>query len=143
MYQKFYTPDEFKEIYSGTKSIEEEAHITNDNFCINYSSSLSALIHEAGRWCEYHASDLFIDYSIIMDKLKSGNLESNSYLFGFRQSGVDHKEFILNTYNRHCITRCPSEYYRAIWRLDVEVGERESYGSYTVKLTTYRVQIPY
>lgn len=27
---------------------------------INYSSILSKLIQEAGRWCEHYASDLFI-----------------------------------------------------------------------------------
>ena len=33
---------------------------------INYSSILTRLIQEAGRWCEYYASDLFVQqkYSI-------------------------------------------------------------------------------
>lgn len=88
-------------------------------FDINTSSILTKLIQEAGRWCEFYASDLFISWSSLMEHLNDGNYEGGTYLFGFRSHGVDHLEWVLYRLTEG------SESYRSIWRLDVEVSDDE------------------
>lgn len=89
---------------------------------VNYSSILTRLIQEAGRWCRRYASDLFIYWRSIDRGLENGTLESSTHLFGFREDGVDHTEFVLSRYDRnHGI--CNE--YRAIWRLDIIVEDSE------------------
>lgn len=87
---------------------------------LNYSGILTRLIQEAGRWCRRYASDLFIDWRSIDKKLEDGTLESGTYLFGFREDGVDHTEFVLSRYNRN---HGSCKEYRAIWRLDITVDD--------------------
>lgn len=82
---------------------------------VNYSSILTRLIQEAGRWCERYASDLFIDWCIIKEKLETPACKSGNYFFGFRKDGVDGLSFILNRIAEN------SETYRSIWMLKVEV----------------------
>lgn len=84
---------------------------------INYSSILTKLIQEAGRWCEYYASDLFIGWKYnIENKLEDGTIESGRYVFAIRDSGVDGKEWYENHKDEH-------NYYRAVWFLDVEIED--------------------
>ena len=60
---------------------------------INYSSILTRLIQEAGRWCEHYASDLFVQWKYeIEQKLDNGTLETNTFVFAMYNSGVCHKE---------------------------------------------------
>ena len=81
---------------------------------INTSSILTRLIQEAGRWCEYYASDLFIQWKYnIEDKLDNGTLESGTEVFAFRQSGVDG----ASRYERN---KDEPNYYRVVWFLDIE-----------------------
>ena len=84
---------------------------------INTSSILTCLIQEAGRWCEHYASDLFVQWKYKIDqKLDNGTLETDTFVFAFRDSGVDHKEWYENHKNEH-------NYYRAVWFLDVVTDE--------------------
>ena len=80
---------------------------------INYSSILTRLIQEAGRWCESYASDLFVQWKYKIDqKLDNGTLYTDTFVFAFRDSGVDHEEWYENHKNEY-------NYYRAVWFLDV------------------------
>jgi hypothetical protein len=79
---------------------------------INYSSILTKLIQEAGRWCDDYASDLFIRWEGIKEKLDDGSMSSESYVFGFRESGVDGNSW----YEEH---KTDEDYYRAVWFLDI------------------------
>ena len=80
---------------------------------INTSSILTRLIQEAGRWCEHYASDLFVQWKYEIDqKLDNGTLYTNTFVFAFRDSGVDNEEWYENHKNEH-------NYYRAVWHLDV------------------------
>ena len=84
---------------------------------INYSSILTRLIQEAGRWCESYASDLFVQWKYKIDqKLDNGTLYTNTFVFAFRDSGVDSEEWYENHKNEH-------NYYRAVWYLDVLTDE--------------------
>lgn len=87
---------------------------------INYSSHLTKLIQEAGRWCRYYASDLFLWWNSMLKALAADH-SSASYLFGFRESGVDSADEIIRQYQ--AAGHVMSDRYRAIWRLDVEVNE--------------------
>lgn len=84
---------------------------------INTSSILTRLIQEAGRWCEHYASDLFVQWKYeIENGLDNGTLETDTFVFAMRDSGVDHKEWYKNHKDKH-------NYYRAVWFLDVETNE--------------------
>ena len=84
---------------------------------INYSSILTRLIQEVGRWCEHYASDLFVQWKYeIEQKLDNGTLETDSFVFAMYNSGVHHKEWYENQKNEH-------NYYRAVWFLDVVTDE--------------------
>lgn len=84
---------------------------------INTSSILTRLIQEAGRWCEFYASDLFVQWKYEIDKkLENGTLETDTFVFAFRNLGVDHEEWYENHKNER-------NYYRAVWFLEVETNE--------------------
>lgn len=88
-------------------------------YSINYSHILSDLIRIAGRICVNYASDLFIDWSALMEELKGNpDYEGGIYLFGFRENGVDHTEFVLQRYNTGC-----SEEIKELYMLEVSVYE--------------------
>lgn len=61
---------------------------------INYSGILSDLICKAGRYCKHYASDLFIDWKEIENSLDNADYKGDTYLFGFREMGVDHGAWI-------------------------------------------------
>ena len=88
---------------------------------INYSSILTKLIQEAGRWTERYASDLFIGWTEIDGILSNPITESTSRIFAFRESGVDGDTFYENR-------KSNLYYYRAVWKLEinlVDVGKIE------------------
>ena len=103
---------------------------------INYSSVLTRLIQEAGRICEFYASDLFIGWRTIAESLEDGSVETGSRLFGFRKSGVDEARSIL--YWRNETSRALPDHYSTIWRLDIDV-ELVAPGRERVKMKLYRV----
>lgn len=85
---------------------------------VNTSSILTRLIQEAGRFCESYASDLFIDWQNVERCIDCADIIEKSFLFGFRQFGVDHDSFIFSRYNGGAY-RCPEAEYRSMWRLDI------------------------
>lgn len=119
-YTKEYTESDFTyKKYTFTANGQWD-YSYGDKFNINASSILTKLIQEAGRWCESYASDLFISWSIIEETLKTRGNRTEKYLFGFRKSGVDHKEWVIHRYNNQ------EKYeYRAIWVLDITVDDDE------------------
>ena len=97
----------------------KEINAWGRDFDINYSSILTKLIQDCGRLCESYASDLFITWNSIERKLKEKTMETSVYLFGIREMGVDHNEFIINRYNNY---GCYAKHeYRKIYRLNIVV----------------------
>lgn len=114
-----------------SKVIEAEGR----NFDINYSSILTKLIQECGRLCESYASDLFITWGGIVQKLEEKTMETSVYLFGIREMGVDHNEFILSRYNN---SSCYAKHeYRKIYRLDIIVEGN------LIRMELYEIERPY
>ena len=114
-----------------SKVIEAEGR----DFDINYSSILTKLIQECGRLCESYASDLFITWNRIVRELEGRTMETSAYLFGIREMGVDHTEFILSRYNNNGCYEMHK--YRKIYRLDIIV-EGDS-----IKMKLYEIERPY
>ena len=106
---------DLKEALAGTK---RETGYFNPLKCkweINYSSILTKLIQEAGRWCEYYASDLFVTWKYNIDKkLDDGTMDTDQLVFGFREDGVDLRGWCVMHKNE-------TGRYRALWFLDVTV----------------------
>lgn len=114
-----------------SKVIEAEGR----DFDINYSSILTKLIQECGRLCESYASDLFITWNRIVRELEGRTMETSVYLFGIREMGVDHTEFVLSRYNNNGCYEMNK--YRKIYRLDIIV-EGDS-----IKMKLYEIDRPY
>ena len=105
------------------------------DFNINYSSILTRLIQECGRLCESYASDLFITWNSIVRKLEEKTMETSAYLFGVREMGVDHNDFVLSRYNTN---GCYAKHeYRKIYRLDVVVDGD------LIRMELYEIERPY
>lgn len=88
---------------------------------INYSSILTRLIQSAGRFCINYASDLWIDWQNIENRLTGENLYTDGvyeYLFATRKQGVDHASYILSNANNG---KYLSDYYSEIFKLTVKV----------------------
>lgn len=108
---------DLRSIISGTITETGSYNPLEGKWEINYSSILTRLIQEAGRWCESYASDLFVQWKYGIDqKLDSGTLYTDTFVFAFRDSGVDSEEWYENHKNEH-------NYYRSIWFLDVVTDE--------------------
>ena len=104
---------ELRSALSGTITETGSYNPLEGKWEINYSSILTRLIQEAGRWCESYASDLFVQWKYRIDqKLDNGTLYTDTFVFAFRDSGVDHEEWYENHKNDY-------NYYRAVWFLDV------------------------
>ena len=108
------------------KPITEDGRVGyySGKYEINYSSILTRLIQEAGRFCEHYASDLFIDWQEITEMLDAApDIIHETKLFGFRQMGVDHKAFV---YSRYENSGNNARYnYRSMWRLDIDADGKE------------------
>ena len=104
---------DLRSIISGTITETGSYNPLEGKWEINYSSILTRLIQEGGRWCESYASDLFVQWKYGIDqKLDNGTLYTDTFVFAFRDSGVDSEEWYENHKNEH-------NYYRAVWFLDV------------------------
>lgn len=91
-----------------------DGQIENPLKNLNTSGILTALIQEAGK-CKSYASDLFLSWAGLQEDLQGWNRPGKtSYLFGFRDDGVD----MIGTWT--CRTR---EMYNSVYRLDVELTE--------------------
>ena len=104
------------------------------DFEINYSSILTKLIQECGRLCESYASDLFITWNRIVRNLEEKTLETSVELFGIREMGVDHNEFVLMRYNNYANARYE---YRKINRLNIIVNDD------LIRMELYEVNKPF
>lgn len=112
---------ELEEILRGTIREKGLYNPLKNKWEINYSSILTKLIQEAGRWTERHASDLFIGWEEIDEILSNPITESTSRIFAFRESGVDGYTFYENN-------KSNLYYYRAVWKLEinlVDIGKIE------------------
>lgn len=74
--------------------VESYPYSKEGRWNINYSGILSDLICKAGRYCKHYASDLFIDWKEIENSLDNADYKGDTYLFGFREMGVDHGAWI-------------------------------------------------
>ena len=108
---------ELRSALSGTITETGSYNPLEGKWEINYSSILTRLIQEAGRWCEHYASDLFILWKYnVEQKLDNGTLETGTLMFAMYNSGVHHKAWYENHKNEY-------NYYRAVWFLDVVTDE--------------------
>ena len=72
--------------------------------------------------------------------MDAATLETESHLFGFREYGVDHDNFIFSRYSNQTVYGSAALEYRAIWRLDIAVEEGESTSQMrSVTLSLYEV----
>ena len=128
MLNKTYTISDFKvNEYAYKRDIHTASGYLSSysgKYEINTSGILTRLIQEAGRYCESYASDLFIDWKAIEDRIYSNDAMFLSFLFGFRQNGVDHNTFILSRFNDGMYSH-PEMEYRSMWRLDIEADGKE------------------
>ncbi len=100
---------------------------TPDNF--NWSSHVDKLVRLAAKHTDYYASDVVISINSVENEIKNYKFEDGdkSWLFGFRDSGVDHTEWVLSS--AHVLN-----HYRAIWRLDISRREGWCDGYFVLKL---------
>ena len=99
-----------------------QASGTVGSFGINWTAIKDKLIFLSARYCERWACDFLYTVFEIEKELKDATLETGSYLFGFREDGCDHAEFVFSRYSDPAMYN--NRYgaaYRAIWRLDVTV----------------------
>lgn len=126
---------EIEKDFSTKKYLAKVIEERGTDFYINYSSILTKLIQECGRLCESYASDLFITWNEIVRKLEEKTMETSAYLFGIREMGVDHNEFVLSCYNNN---GCLAMYkYRKMYRLDVDVDGD------SIEMKLYEIEMPY
>ena len=112
-----------------------ENPITLENFKFDTDG---AVIEETGCWqhnmfgklcydinySKHYASDLFISWESLLKEMEEKGVDfaGGKYLFGFRESGVDHNSYVLNTFNPYgCITSNPQKYYKELYLLEIKV----------------------
>lgn len=119
------TTNEIMELFRPAFGAESETVTAEGyNWDINWSSIQSRLIYLAGRYCDRFASDLNIDVFIIMKQIEHQVLKTGTHLYGFREDGVDHNDFVINRYARQAeYSNLYGAQYRALWRLDITVEE--------------------
>ena len=111
--------------YAYKPIIERAGRDCNGKYDINYSSILTRLIQEAGRFCEYYASDLFIDWSSVMRYIDTAEAqEKKTFFFGFRQMGVDGNSFVESRFTSGMYAD-PEKEYRSLCRLDIDTDGDE------------------
>ena len=121
MFKKEYTVNDLK---MGKVYAETDGRWSNyaGKYDVNYSTILTKLIQEAGRWCESYASDLFFDWIHVENILSNREAKNEKLVFGFRKYGVDHLEYSLHQLN----SGCSSDYYRSIWMLEILVDNDDN-----------------
>lgn len=92
---------------------------------INISSMLTLLVQDSGRYAERFASDVIISANSLTEAIKDPD-ECNGriFLFGIRESGVDHYEFVReqmqNSANRISYF---DNYYRKVYAIHTYITE--------------------
>ena len=110
----------FEAFYNTGMAIRTEGYVYHGKTEINMSGIYTKLIQEAGRYCDFYASDLLFDIDKIHKIIKSG--ESETVYIGFRNSGVDGNEFISAREPREI----DSEYH-AIYCVEIKQTEDDYY----------------
>jgi len=131
MMKKDYTLEDFT-----MESVMKEAtgDWSNDVFSgekcwnINYSDILTFLIQKAGTICKNYASDLFISWSSLEKEMKKEGQEyaGGKYLFGFRESGVDHDSYVLSRLNNYGVEGLKRE-VKELYMLEVSIKKSDVY----------------
>ena len=140
MFKKEYSLENFridcnKPILSTTGQFVSPATWEGKFWNINLSSILSRLIVDTGRFAENYASDLFISWKSFEKELENPDYSGGKYLFGIRQSGVDHESFLISRFND--MQYHAENYYRKIYVMIVTV---EPDGYMTVELGEARIR---
>ncbi len=127
--EKEYTINNFK-FSNANKNIRADGNFTpianwNGLFWdINYSSILSKLIVETGRLVEHYASDLFISWRSIEENLANPDYKGGKYLFGMREDGVDHNNFVIARFNNYGVYASQfGGIYRKLYMLEIKINE--------------------
>ena len=95
-----------------------------NEYChLNMSAIYDRLIKEAAK-CTHYASDLIIEIKILEQAIE--NRENIKVFFGFRDMGVDHESFIDS--RLESAVGNPEANYRAIWMVDLQFDQVNSYG---------------
>ena len=85
---------------------------------INWSSIATLLIKEAAQ-CTSYSSDILYDMNKVEDALKKGT--NSSFMFGFRDKGVDHKEFVSVRLEDQLTM---ANVYRKLYKLDITFDKK-------------------
>lgn len=103
--------------------IKAYGSLASDGVLINSTSILTKLIQLCGTNCKHYASDLFIDWTALTERLKSPEYEGETLLFGIRESGVDPFDFIVSRFenidNPEKVLK--DIYSGGVWMLDIIV----------------------
>ena len=103
--------ENFKETYDK----QEIKPLWNTPQLFNWSDIIDKLIRLSAKYTDSHASDVVISINNIQKEIDNYSFDENkSWLFGFRNGGVDHEEWVLSNSTEELRTR-----YRNIWRLDL------------------------
>jgi len=113
---------------------EAEIETWNRPDMINLSDITDKIIRLAAKDTERFAGDAVISLNSMQKEITEWDFtaDSRTWLYGFRESGVDHLEWVLNSNIRQLPSR-----YRSIWRVDLS-SHADYPDNITVKL--YRVQ---
>lgn len=84
------------------------------NVSINMSFIYTAIIKESAR-CDNYASDILYEIANIDNAIRDLNKEEDSIIFGFRDMGVDHYNFIKSRIEYGNL----EDYYRTICFIEI------------------------
>lgn len=93
---------------------------------INYSGILTFLIQKAGTICKNYASDLFISWSSLENEMKKERKEyaGGKYLFGFRESGVDHDDYVISRLNNYGVDELKKD-VKELYMLEISIKKNK------------------
>lgn len=92
---------------------------------VKYSDILSFLIRQAGKICKRFASDLFIDWESVKEFLHAEKNDYRRFLFGFRESGVDHASSVETKINNPSMYGSIEANYDALYTLDIFIDFKD------------------
>ena len=102
---------------------------------INYTNIQSFLIKEAGRLCDYFASDLLFDLKDVDELLRQTETDFHKRIaFGFHKCGVDSNVYIKFSSEKPDMYSSITSNYRALYVLDIDMSHMED-GMPEVKMT--------
>lgn len=105
------------------KYVYKNSNPSEGKWEINYSSILTKLIQAAGTTCKSYASDLFIDWPLVVTEINQNEAEEINFLFGFRDSGIDYRPYTSQS-PRRTLPLVASEYKRVYLLNVVKIEDR-------------------